>query len=305
MIPEYCDFVIADRKMWYSDCSFNSLLCQSLKNGRVEAVGFFPDERIEQKDLYRRVLLVHRELVFIPFYAENICVYHLDYKRFVNYKIPGMSKKPRYVSAIRKKDQIYIFPAYAEKAILFDVAKKKITELKEFNLQLSDLLKQNQQKFYWCGTENIGEWVYLTIAESDRIIAYHIKDKKVFFKTIGGNKKLGSIAVHENGLYISIAGQNSILYWDPINQDERWIYYKISCVHQQREYVDFPILKIFEKTIYLYFGRYKIFGKIPLFSDKVEEVNILRDDLSAYTVKQKGKNLFFYKIIEIFYIDMT
>lgn len=293
MIPEYCDFVIEGGRMWYSDCRFNGLFCQSVENGTVEFIGFFPDEKLGQRDLYRQVLLLGKELVFIPSYAKNICIYHLENQSFTNYKIPDIYRRTVYVSAIQENDEIYMFPAYAGKAILFDVAKRKITELYEFNVRFADLLKQSRQKFYYAGIESNGGWAYLSVVGSNQIIAYHLSDRKVISHIFRESERLGSIAVHKNSVYISLLGENCILCWKPHTGEEKRIYYRISFADQQREFLDCPILKIFGKNIYLYFGKYMMLGKIPLLMNKVEEVTVLENNIFAYTLIQKNQYLFF------------
>lgn len=295
MVPQYSDFVVADGKWWYSSCLFNGLFCQSMENGHIEFMGLFPDEDLYQGNLYRRVILINRELFFIPFQARHISIYHLDYMRFEIFDVPDMEKMGKYVSAEHIENRLYLFPAYAPKALYFDLYERKLAELREFNEKISKFSENNIQKFYMAGTVKSGNYIYLLLKDTNRLIRYGYKQEKdivSIYSPVSEDEKLGAIAASGRGFYISMSGKEQILYWEPDGEEER-ISYHIPCEREPDSIETFPIIKTYRNDVFLHFLGQNVCYKAALPSMEMEAIMLAKEKNAVDLMKQEGQELFF------------
>lgn len=294
MVPQYADFIVVNGKMWYSSCLINGLFTQSIESGEVEFVGCFPNEDFFQENLYRRIILVDEELIFIPFCAKHISVYHLGHKSFTSFDIPDAEIIGKYVSAILVEKKIYLFPAYAEKAIVFDVEKKKILELKQFNEVITNWSDSKVQKFYLAGTARLKDYIYLIFKDTNQLIRYSYKENKISRITVDCNGgSLGGIDVSQDNIYISVSGKKQIICLNSYGEEKTDIFYQTLTIKQQNEMADFPILKYYNQKIYLHFMGDNILQRLDLVSMNMENILLTEKKQSVYLMKQEDKELFF------------
>lgn len=293
IMPKCVDFAMADGKIWYSSCLMNGLFCQSIEGGRAEFMGCFPGEDILAENLYNRVFLVDRELIFVPFCARHITIYHLDYRYFETFDVPDAGVMVKYVSAVLLEKVLYLFPACAKKAIVFDVAKKTVSELKEFNQRLDCLTDHIDQKFYMAGTARQGNYIYLALKDTEQLIRYSCKDDifSQFSLNLEGGK-LGSLAADQDCLYIGVSGKNYIISRD-IHGKEKKITFQLPDSPQLREICDFPIMQCYSDHVFLYFMGQNAMYKIDRGSMKVEQILLTKENKALYLMKQEREELFF------------
>lgn len=291
--PQYADFVVADGKIWYSSCLMNGLFCQPAGGGKSVFVGSFPDEDIWSENLHRRVILAGRTLIFVPFCARHISIYHLDCKRFEKFDVPDAETMAKYVSAVLLERLLYLFPACAKKAIVFDVERKTVSELKEFNEELDCLTDHTGQKFYLTGTVSLEDSIYLAIKDTDQLIQYFYKEgifSRHSLDLDGG--KLGSLAADQNNLYIGVSGKNDIICRDMYGKEKRLVF-QLPEQEQQTEISDFPIMKCCRGNIFLHFMGQNVLYKMDTDSMKVNQIILTKENQSLYLMKQEREELFF------------
>lgn len=292
-MPEYTDVAIADGGFWYSSCSFNGLFFQEIESGKIEFVGYFPEEEFWQENLYRRVILMDRELIFIPFHAKHISIYHLDYRCFTIYSVPNAKVMGKYVSAVLIDNEIYLFPACAKKAIIFDIKRKIVLELEWFNEIFAHLLEDPGQKFYLAGTVRFGEHIFLALKDTDRLICYGYQKEEVSQFTLGlDGDSIGGMTVSQDRIYISTSKNGHIMCLDPWREEKKMLC-QLADAEQQKEGTGFPILQYYEKKLFFHFMGSRILYKLDIAMMKVEKIILTKENGVVYLMERKEKELLF------------
>ena len=199
----------------------------------------------------------------------------------------------KYVSAILVKKNLYLFPAYAKKAIVFDLERKKILELKQFNKELIRWSGSNAQKFYLAGTVRLNEYIYLILKDTNQLIRYSYKYEEITQIIVDCNgRKLGGIDVSQDNIYISVRGEEQIICLNPHGEKKNIFYQRLNVKHQD-EITDLPIIKYYKQKIYLHFMGDNILQSLDLVSMKMENIFLTTKKQLAYLMKLEGENLFF------------
>lgn len=288
-IPAYWDFVIADGKLWYSSSLFNGLFCQELEEGKPEFMGFFPGEDFYQLDLYRRVILVDKELVFIPWFAKNVNIYNLNTSEFMTIEIPDTDIMGKYASVELIEDKVYMFPALAKKVLCLNVSKREISELEEFDKFLKGMLNRTGQVFYWFGTVRIEEWIHLLVKDTNQLLSYNWKKRRIFLQDLAEKTVvLEGMVAYKKMLFIRIKNQNRLLCLNTITGDKT-----------TNDLNDLPMPKeqsammIYERKLYFYFPITNLLVEMLMNPIRLKKVIPLGESNVSFLVKQIEKNLFF------------
>jgi len=174
---EYGDYV------WFSCLSFNGLFRIKKDNKEVEFVGFFPDEKVFVKYMYKKCFFVDGNIIFIPSYAKNIQIYNTETEDFMTIKYPVDEMRQEYdkvSDAILIDKYIYIFPINLKDGLKrFDIVTHEIDDVTEFVEQASgfDGLLENG-KVYRC-TKDDEYNVYFALYGTDIIAEWNVKNNKL------------------------------------------------------------------------------------------------------------------------------
>ena len=123
-----------DDEYWYVAGNTNGLFKKNLLTGKLDFLGFFPNEYHLQFRAYTDLKLVDNKIVFTPCSAKEIAVYNLNENTFSKKPLPAYeSGMNQYLKSVKYKSSVYFIPFSSSSFIKYDVNQEKIIVLQDWS----------------------------------------------------------------------------------------------------------------------------------------------------------------------------
>lgn len=209
------DFFAENDDVWMIHGEFNALIHLDLRTGVSNYLASIPNLINMKEFLYIRILKYKQNLVLVPYFANYLVVYNLEYNKFVYIQ----DVKKIYKNAISfsdaciKNNILYCIPYLIGDPIL----QLDLTLLNTFNLVS---IEDDRFKGYTINHGALcGDSIYGVMPKSSYLIRYDIEKDEVSFLKIDQVKGISGITSDNKKIYLQSIPEKMLVVWDTIKQD--------------------------------------------------------------------------------------
>lgn len=222
-------YVAVGDDIWYANLYFNALIKQDRQTGRIEVVDRFPDYSVAEAWLYSAVYYVEGCLIFIPNRSEEIVSYHIVAKKFTSVVLDSKligERKGYFLNAYVAGQYVYLFPAWADCIVRYDVREQKVKYLQD---NLTGLIRRMPASSVCFGQEfaTVDGKVYMPFLERNAVAVFDIQSEQVEVRYMDLPEGCSTIQYADGMFYLSAWKTDRIFRWD-VQTDEIKIYGGVS-----------------------------------------------------------------------------
>ncbi len=296
-----------DDEYWYVAGNTNGLFKKNLLTGKLDFLGFFPNEYHLQFRAYTDLKLVDNKIVFTPCSAKEIAVYNLNENTFSKKPLPAYeSGMNQYLKSVKYKSSVYFIPFSSSSFIKYDVNQEKIIVLQDWSKVRSKYVKE--------GISNItiepvcvdNNFVYMFINGKNQTIILDMDTDQFYIEHLDIPKDEIICAVCESGKDILVVtDKNNIYRWNHENSEieliidfNQYIISQDYCTHYMCESgKNIYLINVWNKDIMVFNYIDKVFSIIDMgryVSDKTDDNVSLYYYYDIQSIENNKISLFSY-----------
>lgn len=136
----FIDMAVVNGTGYYSHSDFNALFAMNMETYKTSYVGCFPEEKLDQEYIHRKVIVYEQSLFFIPFNGKGISEYNIVTNEFSFYQLNVLKDINSYSNAFVYNHSIVMIPSYEKyEFLIFDCNLKTIKTMRSVNEKILQL----------------------------------------------------------------------------------------------------------------------------------------------------------------------
>lgn len=199
-----------------ADTLCNACFSIDKTTGKAAYLFSFEGEKPLQDGLYYRIYSYGKELIFVPGYAKQICVWNRDTKERVYYPITDEGAAGnRYIDSYRVADMIWLLPSSLEQPIVVFDRKRRKTEF--WNLPMGAVpedVEAGKAPVFYRQYIKRGMKVYTVIRDSSYFVCIDLAEKTLSVEKIG-DYEFTDVGYDGATFWFSLRGSGSVIRWEP------------------------------------------------------------------------------------------
>lgn len=256
----FMDMSEINNELYFFCSSYNSLF-KITENHHLEWIGACESEELYQKDLFSRAISYRSKIFFIPLTGKRIVAYDVMNKEFSAIDLELSEDKSGFIQVESRGADLLLIPQSINTPfVLFNMDTYSIKKIEEINKKIKERVKLPDiyENFSIYCTANEGDYIYVTIADTNVIAKYIWNTSDISFSNLNKDVHLKNISkIGEN--YWMTLKENKILKWNPQNDN-----CELFDVPDAQTGSEYPYLMMcgVEKGLLLIAGRTEITWKI-------------------------------------------
>lgn len=210
-----CCGCVVNNKLYSCAHDANRLYCLDIDKGAINSLEAVPCDYPYLIDPYKKMLRINDNLWMIPNYAKDIAIINTSDNsvRKVNLPEENRTKSSKFFEAFEYDGKIYMFPALADRILIYDIASN------QFESDGSSIKKIIDSNWFLGPFIFVGKgcrkdhFVYLPIYKTNAIMEYDmIKRTSALFRVTENSHSVNGIEY--DGKQFWIVTDNNIIIWD-------------------------------------------------------------------------------------------
>ena len=201
------DAYFGEQGFWFAANTHNGLYYYDYAENELYFKGMFPDEDIFACSLYSKVFYYHGRLIFIPILAKKIVEYNIADSAFHCTEIPieGLQViHTKFYQAVMDEDKIYLFPWCYNRIFCYDIKKKQLIDMKNWNQMLQKNVLEQGEFPAFSDAKIINGRIAASLFEKNLLFFFDLEGRRNEVVTIGDE-------IDEGFSSLEIQGENCIL----------------------------------------------------------------------------------------------
>lgn len=285
---QFMDAYTEEGYMYFSAANFNGLFRLKKGSSEAEFLGYFTGEPLWQVDLHRQVIGVGDKLYFLPFNGSGISIYEKRTGDFSFVKIDTIQQVLVSRAFVIKDDIIMICSNLKEPFIIFHTEKNAYEFADDLRDSVKEKLSASEKIFFnLYGSCMVDEKIYLTVQNTNKVLAVNLLDRKVNIYSLPGKYKLRNIYIDKGIFYFTQSGEGAVVRWD----------------FRTNDCYEYSLREISGVDDYAYITLLRWEGKLLLLPGQADNILELDEEKDEWCVKadyipkdffriKKGKTLF-------------
>ncbi len=212
----FLDMAEMDNDLYFF-CSLYNSLFKITKNNHVEWIGIYEGEELYQRDMFSKAVPYRDKIFFIPLTGRKIVAYDVINKEFSSIDLELSERESGFVQVEKNGDDLLLIPQNINTPFtIFNMDALYVKTIDEINRKIKDNVKlpDVHENFSFYCTVNEGDYLYLTVADTNVVIKYVWSTSEIDFIRLLPEIHLKNISKIGNDYWITLM-ENKILNWNP------------------------------------------------------------------------------------------
>ncbi len=292
----------SEDELWFSATNYNALCKVNVRNGKLSVEASFEKENFGEIFLNTQLVRWKDELLFVPFYAQNIYIYHI--KERIMDTITGsenIRNGNSFFNTYLNADRCIMFPFIGDYIVVVNMSGKNIEQMIDIGAAFYKITGERYHHFSRSDCYEYNGKLYLAMFENPYIMELNLKTWEVrFHKT--ENSFAGFIHLGGTGDKIFLTSRNgACVLW---SISSRAVCNSVTLRQKAEEVTRYYYTALQGKSMYFFkMVPTTEFIKIDTETDRYEVCNIyqewqitqeLEEDL-LYLIMENGR-FYFYSV---------
>ena len=201
-----------NNNLWISSYFYNGFLKINVDSLDVSYIGMFPDNDMKNQRLHLSAHTHGTEIIFTPYYCNNIHIYDTYENKFRIVKLPNIDGKS-FLASINIEDKIYLL---SDKGILlcYNIKEGTIIVDQKLSEKITDFVEKAGDRWTYSDDEN----GYTLYDRNSNVLRIDLKKYLVACHRIKSEYNNLEIAYcDDNTFWFSMEGEQNLLNWNPVN----------------------------------------------------------------------------------------
>lgn len=290
----YFDYMEPDgNDLWFIPLNYNGLFKMSLNDGKIDFVGYFPNEKPFTGFRYRTLKRIDDKIIIIPWFGDSIIKYDINtnsfkkqpIKVFENHNINGQWKYNNFLIGMAKYNKYIFMFGFQPVIVRYDIETNELMYFGDWSKDI-DLDYANTNGLMWrehCVKDKL---LFINILRTNKILVFNMETCTYKFTAVGSEEdKYSQINFDGEYFWLTHSNKVSLTRWN-LKTDEFLVYNIDGEKGQEKDSV--LALRgtiIVDENLYILPGMKKAMIKI---NTKSGNINILNTDLFSIEDIQKS-----------------
>lgn len=228
---EYClschSYYEDENFYWFSEIQYNGFYQVDKKTLVPELLFHFPEEEVEQDNLFSQILKIGDWFVFAPQKAKHIILYHVlnkEIKKLPLAPVKGERKitynpDAKFSSMVSYEGKVYLFPFTYPAIVVLDLKEMSVTYSFNGVDEVEKMVEEHRKpalNSYFHSALVEGTKVYLPSACSNQLVLFDLKNHQVdSISIVAKEQGFNGIAFDGSHFWLSPLFGNTLVKWSP------------------------------------------------------------------------------------------
>ncbi len=219
----FCEAFFDGERLWFSANEYNGLFYINLKTEKVKHISNFPNEKMEQKNLYNKVAEYNGKLFFIPTYANELAEYNFSTNSFTKIPLSVDSYSYKYNAYVLYLNWLYLFPLNDVPCLRVNMDTREVFVLDNWNNEIKNYKLKTELGFSVITSAYLlSGKIYVTFGLENIILEYDIEEKCFTKYTLKECTGYTHIQYDGENFWLLPRKKASVLRWNPQNKNEEY-----------------------------------------------------------------------------------
>lgn len=238
----FFDAVINGEEIYFSSIDMNALF-KIRKDSKLEFLGEFENEVLNQQKLHRKTIEIDNKIYFIPFIGKSVSIYDKNKKKIISLKC-HYNMSFHFSNAFKIREDILMIPTDCmEPLVILHTKNDSFEILYDLQKEMATYLKHIEVYFDVYASLLIDDKLYLVPYNTNLLFEINIFEKKCILYKLKKKYHLRNLYYEKENFYFIMSDQYLVLQWN-IKTNEYCEY-------------NLPRNKMVEKNSYMSFVSFK------------------------------------------------